>query len=234
MHLLVLGATGRTGQYVYKYALEQGHRVTVLVRQVSTVAPLPNLTIVQGSVLSGEDIDHAFAAAAVPIDAVIQCLNARRASEFPWAKFIGPPRLLADSTANAVRALHKQQQTPPVSGNLRPRLVVMSANGVGESIAQTPLFVKFLINCSNVGKSYKDHEATDKELEADCGTDIVWTVAYPVALGDSGTKPVKTFRPTELGASLFVSRESFAKWMVDVAAGKYGTTFDNKRVVASN
>jgi hypothetical protein len=208
--------------------------VTILVRQADTVTPLPNLTIVQGSVQSDKDMDQAFAATSVPIDAVIQCLNARRASEFPWAKFIGPPRLLADSTANAARALRKQQQLSPVSGSSKPRLIVMSANGVGESIAQAPLLVKFLINYSNVGKSYEDHEATDKELEANCGTDIIWTVAYPVALGNSGEKPVKIFRPTERGASMFISRESFAKWMVDVAAGKQGTTFDNKRVVASN
>ncbi len=80
-----------------------GHHVTVLVRNADAVEAHPNLTIVEGSVLSAPDVDRAFAASGTPVDAVLQFLNSRRIYDFPWARFIGPAGLLADSTALATK-----------------------------------------------------------------------------------------------------------------------------------
>ncbi|KAF4980623.1 hypothetical protein F66182_17214, partial [Fusarium sp. NRRL 66182] len=130
MHLLILGATGRTGQYGYQFALEQGHSVTVIVRNAKAITSShPNLTIFEGSVLSEQEMAHAFttsAAAHGPIDAVLGFLNPSRASEFPWAKIIAPPRLLADSTAIAARLLQQQAHESR-------RLVIINALVSGES-----------------------------------------------------------------------------------------------------
>jgi hypothetical protein len=87
---------------------------------------------------------------------------------------------------------------------------------------------------TNVGRSYEDHEAVNAEIEANCGDSVRWTVAYPTALGGAGMKPVKTFEPTQSGSSFFTSRESCARWMVDVATGKMADEFSNKRVIVSN
>lgn len=48
-----------------------GYNVTVLVRDSAAVEPHANLTIVQGSVTSQDDLDKVFAGAAVPVDAVL-------------------------------------------------------------------------------------------------------------------------------------------------------------------
>jgi hypothetical protein len=207
-----------------------GFSVTILVRNPKTIEPHDRLSIVEGSPLSEEDMQRAFKAAGVHIDAVLVFLNAPRASGNPWAKFFGPPRLIADSTRNATRVLRAQN----AHQGSKPRLVVMNALGAGESYAVTPYIVRFMINFSNVSETYKDHNAVYDEIEADCGDDVLWTLPLPVGLTNGGITPVKTFGCTEPGASMFITRESCARWMVDVATGKKGDDFDNKRVIVSN
>ena len=211
--------------------VQPGHHVTVIVRKASSVNPQENLTIVEGSVLSEADIDRAFVAAGIPVDAVLQFLNPHRASSNPWAKFLGPERLLADATAQATRALRKQISNPDTP---KPRLVVMNALGAGQSREVTPLITRLIIDYSNVGRTYDDHNAVDAEIEENCGEDVLWTLALAVGLSDAGVNPVKTFGHTEPGAGWLITRESCARWMVDVAAGKMGDEFNNKRVIVSN
>ncbi|KAJ5692536.1 hypothetical protein N7462_001959 [Penicillium macrosclerotiorum] len=231
MHLLVLGATGRTGVYGYKYALEQGYSVTVLVRKADAIEPQHRLTIVEGSCLSEADMQRAFEASGTRVDGVLIFLNAQRVGQNPWGTFIGPPRLVADSTSIAARVLRSQK---PKADEHRPRLVVMNALGSGESYAVTPYIIRFMINYSNVSKSYEDHNAVSDEIEKNCGDEISWTLPLPVGLRGQGQKPVKTFASTESGAGFLITRESCAQWMVDVASGKEDDKFSNKRVILSN
>ncbi|KAL1846004.1 hypothetical protein Plec18167_009043 [Paecilomyces lecythidis] len=240
MHLLVLGATGKTGALAYQYALELGNHVTVLVRKASSVTPHADLTVVEGSAMSEADMNLAFAAAGIPVDAVLQCLNPHRAGDHPWAKFLGPPRLVADSTALAARALRRQGRQP---GGHKPRLVAMNALGAGQSRKAAPIITKFLIDYSNIGWTYVDHDAVDAEIESNCGDEIDWTVVFAVALsggggglvgGPSGLKPVNTFAHTDSSANWTITRESCARWMVDVAVGRLGDEFRNRRVIVSN
>lgn len=179
-------------------------------------------------------MDRACAVTGIPVDAALQFLNPHRASSSPWAKFLGPPRLLADATANAARALCDQQRQFPLPEGRKPRLVIMNALGAGESIKVTPLITRLIISHSNVGKTYEDHSAVDAEIEANCGSDIVWTIALAVGLLGGGVKPVKTFGHIEKGASMTITRESCARWMVDVAVGGMGDRFNNKRLIVSN
>jgi hypothetical protein len=209
--------------------------VTILVRKADGIEPQERLTIVEGSSLSEEDMTRAFKASGVPVDAVLVFLNAPRVGQNPWGKFLGPPRLIADSTKNAAQALRRAQNDGlAASGGSKPRLIVMNALGVGESYAVTPYIVRFMIAFSNVSESYKDHNAVSEEIEEVCGEDIVWTLPLPVGLKGGGLNPIKTFGSTDSGASMFVTRESCARWMVDVAVGREGDKFDNRRVIVSN
>lgn len=243
MHILVLGATGKTGGQAYQYALEIGDHVTVLVRNPSVVPSHPNLTVVQGSAMSEEDMDRAFAAAGTPVDVVLQCLNPPRASNNPWAKFLGPPRLQADSTAIAARAFKKQLKQKGHTERPKPYIIAMSGLGVGKSRVAAPMITRFLIDYSNIGCTYQDMDAVNAEIEANCGDQVDFTVVHAVALsgggggligGPSGIKPVKTFEETDPTANWTITRESCARWMVDLANGQFGGEFDNKRVIVSN
>lgn len=99
------------------------------MRDDSEIPKHDNLTIVVGSVLNKTDMDREFQALSMPVDAVLQFLNPHRATSSPWSDFMGPPRLMADTTANAARALRQQAG----STESKPRLVVMNALGAGES-----------------------------------------------------------------------------------------------------
>ncbi|KAH7155994.1 hypothetical protein EDB81DRAFT_927924 [Dactylonectria macrodidyma] len=232
MHLLILGATGKTGVISYKYALEQGHHVTILARNTSNISLHEKLTVVKGSALSKDDMHRAFSASGKPVNSVLQCLNPVRANDWnPWAKFHGPARLLADATAIAAHALLEQQPQPEEH---KPRLIAMNALGAGESRKVSPLITKFIIDYSNIGKTYEDHNAVDAEIEGNCGDDVLWTVVLAAALSQEGRKSVRTFAHTQTGTSFSITRESCARWMVGVAGGKMGDEFSNKRIIVSN
>lgn len=173
---------------------------------------------------------HAFTTSATaqgPIDAILGFLNPSRASEFPWAKVIAPPRLLVDSTAIAARLLQHQAHESP-------RLIIMNALGSGESRKVTPWFFRVFIDYSNLRYTYDDHDAVDAEIEENCGSKVKWTLALAVSLMGAGTNPVKATLNTEAPASLWITRESCARWMVDVATGTYGDEFTGRRVGVSN
>lgn len=75
MHILVLGATGRVGSHIVKYALQDGHQVTALVRTPEKIdTQHDRLTIIQGNVLEPHDLLRAIEGTS----AVISALNTDR------------------------------------------------------------------------------------------------------------------------------------------------------------
>lgn len=58
MIIALFGATGKTGRQFLQQALDQGHFVKALVRDPAKVSPHPNLTVVQGDVLSPGDVQR--------------------------------------------------------------------------------------------------------------------------------------------------------------------------------
>ncbi len=64
MKITLFGATGRTGKYVLKRALEAGHEVTALVRSPDKLdTPNPKLTVIQGDARDAEAVSRAIAGA---------------------------------------------------------------------------------------------------------------------------------------------------------------------------
>ncbi|MEU9101273.1 NAD(P)-binding oxidoreductase [Streptomyces sp. NPDC048361] len=156
MRFLVLGATGRTGVLFVKKALDQGHQVTALVRRPdATVDP-------RAQIVSGDVTDAAvIATAARGHDAVISTLG--NAPEVP--------SLITDT----VRAVITSAKTSGVD-----RFIIVSAFGVGDSLAKTSFLVR-LISRTMLRKKYADKAASEALLRA---SDLKWTVAYPGPLND--------------------------------------------------
>ena len=210
MGILLIGASGRTGQLVLDEALARGHSVTALVRNTSSI-PSPNrtgLTIVEGTPTNAPDIEHAIAStpASDRITSIVTTLNARRASDSPFAKVISPPTLLADCHNNlvAVMRMHPEIQ----------KIVALSAWGAGESIKEVPRLLKLLFEKSNMAEQFQDHNLTDQALK-DSGVDF--TLVRPVRLTDTEKKPVTVYGQTGKGLGMFkkVSRASVASFLVD-------------------
>ena len=199
-HILLFGASGRTGKLVLDYALEQGHQVTALVRNASKITARDRLAIVVGTPLNVEDVQKASSGT----DAVIVALNNVRTSDLPWAKQVSPPRFMADSVANAVTAM---------ATNGARRIVIISANGVGDSRDYAIAPIRFLVKRTNLGTTYADHDLVDAEIR---NTDTDWTLIRPVTLTNNDT--ARKIHATDVGGprpGKLVSRTDVARFAVD-------------------
>jgi uncharacterized protein YbjT (DUF2867 family) len=158
---LVLGATGRTGVLFIEKALDQGHQVTALVRRAGASVD-PRAQIVSGDVTDATVI----AAEASGHDAIISALGVKKPRE--------TPTLITDM----VRAVIASAKTSGVD-----RFVLLSAFGVGDSLAKTSFLVGSLSR-TVLRTPYADKAASEVLLKA---SDLKWTLEYPGALnnGDS-------------------------------------------------
>jgi len=98
MKLLIIGATGGTGQELVKHALAQGHDVTAFVRNPVKFSVSHNrLEVAQGDVLDPASLERAVH----DKDAVLSALGHKR--------FIIPSRILSDGTRNIIAAMEKHK-----------------------------------------------------------------------------------------------------------------------------
>jgi putative NADH-flavin reductase len=157
--LLVLGATGGTGQHVVSQALQHGHEVTVFVRNPERLtSPRDRVRVVTGSL--PEDAD-ALAGAVGGQDVVISALgrgNSLKASG-----------LFAGSMPAIVSAMERL--------GVR-RLIVTSAYGVGNTYGDVPLVARLLIRVL-LRDLYADKQASEEILFR---SNLDWTIVYPVTL----------------------------------------------------
>ncbi|MBC5763560.1 NAD(P)-dependent oxidoreductase [Ramlibacter albus] len=167
MKVLILGATGGTGRHLVTQALEQGHEVTVLVRNPAKLGELqPRVRAIQGSLPEGGE---ALQAAVRGQDAVISSLGLGNGTN--------PDGLMERSVPAIVAAMR--------SAGVK-RLVHISAFGVGPTKGDVPL-VPRLAQRLFLSKVFADKEAGERALPA---SGLDWTVVYPSVLTD-GPKTAK-------------------------------------------
>lgn len=157
-NILILGATGGTGQQVVSQALRQGHHVTAFVRTPERLtATSERLRVLTGTV----DNSQALAAAVVGQDAVISTLGVGNS--------LKSSGLIARSAPAIVRALETQ--------GVR-RLIVMSAYGVGATWRDVPRLPRIVMRLLS-RDLYTDKAAGEEVFRR---SDLDWTVVYPVTL----------------------------------------------------
>ena len=215
MHILILGASGRTGRLTTTHALEKGHSVTALVRDTTSLGPHRNLTLIHGTPLNEPDITSAFAAAPKdhPITAVICSLNASRKSDSPFSAPLAPPMFVRDCVTHAISAMNAHGVK---------RLVVMSAFGVGSSYAALPYLMRAIFRWTNMRVSIEDHDALDAMIRAE-GEGLEWVLVRPARLVE-GEGPVREMGEEGRGVGLMgrVGRGGVAGFLVEAAEGKRG------------
>ena len=159
--ILVLGATGGTGQQVISRALQQGHQVTALVRNPQRLTVRDDrLRVLAGGVT---DDSQALADAVRDQAAVISTLGAGRSFKSGG--------LISQSMGRTVRAMEDH--------GVR-RLIFTSAFGVGDTRRDVPLgpriFMRLLLR-----DIYRDKELGEAALRA---SGLDWTLVYPAGLVD--------------------------------------------------
>ena len=209
MKLLVLGATGPTGLQIVRLALAQGHEVTAFVRDPAKALPAdPRLQRVTGSLPADA---AALAAALQGRDAVICALGVRNA--FKSGGLI----------ESAMRVLVPAMERAGVR-----RLLLMSANGVGETRRRSPLVPRIMYRLL-LGDIFADKEAGEAIVRA---SSLEWTIAYPTLLTDGPlTGRYRAGETLELRGMPKIARADVADFLLRQLADR---AFVRKGAVLSN
>ena len=199
MKLLLLGSTGRTGRIVLEIALKKGYQVNCLARNTERIKKRKGLTIFEGNPTNENDLKKAIS----KCDFVISVLNISRKTDFPWSSLKTPSTFLSDAM-NIVVRISKNE-------NIK-RISICSAWGVAESKNDIPKWFKWLINRSNIGIAYNEHE---KQEEIISKSKLNWTIIRPVGLSNSKKeeKIIETFN-NKPKPNMLISRKSLAKYLL--------------------
>jgi putative NADH-flavin reductase len=206
MKILLLGATGRTGKLVVDEALRQGHELICLVRKPEAIHTRhKQLTIYQGSPERLGDLEGAIQGCEV----VITVLNISRNSDFPWSSLRTPKTLLSDVITNLITL----SETHVIS-----RLIACSAWGASETKKYLPRSFVWLMDHSNVGFAYRDHERQEELLMK---SSLPWTIVRPTGLTNSkrNQEIIESFDNIPK-PNFTISRLSVARYSVDAISNK--------------
>jgi putative NADH-flavin reductase len=160
-NILILGGTGGTGRLVVSQALQQGHAVTVLVRDPARLSIASN----RARVIVGSVTDDAaeLAQATRDQDVVISALGVGNS--------LKSGGLIEHSIPAIVRAMERQ--------GVR-RLIFTSAFGVRQTYRDVPLVPRVFIR-TLLRDLYADKGRGEDELRR-VGNGLDWTLVYPVTL----------------------------------------------------
>jgi uncharacterized protein YbjT (DUF2867 family) len=170
MKVLVFGATGGSGRAIVSRLLDAGHDVTAFVRDPSALDAAERLTIAQGDATVADDVGRV-----VPgHDAIVISLGQRpEALEWlPGRRRSVPARVCEAGTRNVIDA---------IPAGAFPRLVVVSAYGVGDTRATAPWYIRLYLRLF-MGELMADKERQEALLKA---TDLDYVLVQPVALTDA-------------------------------------------------
>src|ERR1035437_3490996 len=195
LKLVVLGATGATGQLIVSQALEQGHHVTALARHSEGVAAShPQLQVVAFDVLNPNvDLDPVVADA----DAVLSALGSRE-------------RRPTTVYSSGVQRIAKAMQDQGVR-----RLLCISSDGI-DVPAGLP-WPQRVVLCQIIQRIYRHQYAHMVRMES-ClrSSSLDWTVIRAPRLTDGppmGHTRVFVIEPILDGGSL--RRADLAQFMID-------------------
>ena len=197
MNLLILGASGATGNWLTRLAVHAGHTVTALVRESASFDAPPATRVVRGDVLDPSTLASAVAGQ----HAVASCLGIRRTGRNPFAPIASPPDFMSRVAASLVAAM-------PRAGV--GRVVAISAAGVAESITQCSMIVRWVVGAGNVGVAYRDLAEMERRLSASA---LDWLAVRPVTLVN-GPPTGLAGNVDRYGLFSSVRRSDVAAWML--------------------
>lgn len=201
MRVLILGATGRTGKLLLQEALSRGYTVNALVRDKSKVPTNSALTLFEGLPTDKAALSGAMAGC----EAILSALNISRNSDFPWAKLRTPANFLSVTAKNIIELAPQHSVS---------RIILTSAWGTNDTRNDIPWWFKWVIDSSNVGFAYHDHE---RQEDLFASSALKYTIVRPVGLiNSSKIKAVIVSHDNQPRPRLTISRGDVAKFMLHV------------------
>jgi putative NADH-flavin reductase len=193
VNLLIVGATGGTGQQLVTQALQRGHQVTALVRKEPSGAPRPGLTTVLGNVLDASSLDRAVHGQ----DAVVSALGHKQ--------FFRPTRILSEGTRNLIGAMRRH--------GVR-RFVCETALGISDAWWQMGLAYTLFVRPVVLPLYFWDKVRQEAVIRA---SELDWTIVRPGAL-TNGPKRGQYRHGPRVGhwlRTVRISRADVAAFMLD-------------------
>jgi putative NADH-flavin reductase len=201
MHILILGATGRTGKLLLEQALQRGHTVHALVRDKNKLKLMhAGLTIFEGSPLDKTALENAMRGC----EAIISALNISRTTDWPWSKLRTPKDFLSETMKNIIGL------APQLNSR---RIIFTSAWGAAETRKDIPGWFRWFIEHSNIRYAYEDHARQEELLKQ---TPLEWTSVRPAGLINSKKKKeIIVSLNNKPKPRLIISRRGVAAFMLD-------------------
>lgn len=187
----VLGATGKLGGHYARAALDAGHSLRALARDVSKldIADHPSVTPTQGDATDPDDVAELVTGA----DVVVSCVGNPNKSLH-----------IMEATADNVLTAAARQPTPP-------RCIFTSTIGVGG----TSWFIGALLRViGRDGAGFADYEAADLRIRSE--TNVPALVVRPYALTDKpGTGRYKATTESPIHFARPIARADVAAFLLD-------------------
>lgn len=192
--IIVFGASGGTGRLVAQQALQEGHHVTVIVRDPDSFTILNDrLAIVKGDVFQ----PHTFEKSIAGKDAVISCLGIQKRE---------PTTVYSEGVANIIRAMEMHAVK---------RIVCLSAGAAivpPKGSFMTRLFIKNILQ-KLFSHLYSDMLMMEKILKL---TDLNYTIVRAPWLRDAKhTRNYRTAINEHLSNPTKISRADLADYIVN-------------------
>jgi putative NADH-flavin reductase len=199
VNILVVGASRGTGALSVKVALARGYRVTAFARTPSKLdLEHERLTKVAGDFHDANAVRDAVAGH----DAVIITASVSSLSDFK-----ATPDYFSRGTRHCIEAMKELGVE---------RLVVLSAQGAGESRASANLLLRIVAIDGFLRRAFRDHDVQER-LTMESGLD--WTIARPSRLTD-GPALGRYTRDERPGGKVpgSISRADVADFLVEACA----------------
>jgi uncharacterized protein YbjT (DUF2867 family) len=198
--ILILGATGRTGQITVELALAKGYAVTALVRNPDKIKfKSDSLEVMKGLPTNIEDVRQAMKGCNV----VISLLSALSDKESFSIKKISPPHTLKKSIGNALQVMREYGVK---------RILTLSSIGAGNSFEYAPWFMKVIIKLTNFKIVFADHNAQESLIQ---NSGLDWTIARPVGLNENENIGELVVNYSKTPKPFKMSRKQLAKFFID-------------------
>jgi uncharacterized protein YbjT (DUF2867 family) len=201
MRIVILGASGGVGKWVTRFAVEAAHSVTALVRPNRVFVPPPGVRVLRGSPLDQPDLVNAVQEQ----DVLISCLGAQRTQPWnPWSSLRQPSRVAEPSARAMVDVVPRTSVR---------RVVVISAAGVGDSLARTNAAMRWMLRHSTLRAMYADLEGMESTLRS---STLDWVAVRPATLVNAAPS-TRTRALSHYGTVSIVGRADVAAWLLRVA-----------------
>ena len=193
MKLLIVGGTGGTGKELIEQALEQGHRLTALVRNPDRVKTShPNLEVVKGDILDFNIVQDVVQGQ----DAVLSALGHK--------KFFVRTTILSSGTKNIIGAMQKHNVS---------RFICITSLGINESRFKLGLYYTLFVIPFIVFFYFLDKSKQEKLIKE---SKLSWTIIRPGQLTNGKKRGVYKHGPN-VGSYILtkmISRADVAHFML--------------------